>query len=62
MSDHAATEAALKRGADELHSRLEWVLRERPRALANARREYVEFCLRLYRRIERAARERRAGR
>ncbi len=55
---HSAREAALKRGADELHSQLEWVLRERPRALANARREYVAFCLRLYHRIERAARGR----
>ncbi len=50
--------AALKRGVDELQLRLEWALRERPRALANARREYIAFCLRLYRRIERAARGR----
>jgi len=47
-------EAALKRGADELQSRLEWALRNRPRALENSRREYVEFCLRLYLKIQRA--------
>lgn len=51
-------EAALKRGSDELQSRLEWILRERPRALANARRRYVDFCLRLYGRIERVAKVR----
>jgi len=49
-------EAALKRGADELQNRLEWVLRNRPRALENLRREYVAFCLRLYLKIERAMR------
>lgn len=53
------TEAALKRGCDELQSRLEWILRERPRALANARRSYSNFCLWLYGRIERAAKVRR---
>jgi len=52
-------EAALKRGVDELESRLEWVLRERPRALANARRRYQDFCLLLYGRIERAVKVRR---
>ena len=31
----------------------------RVRALKRARREYVEFCLRLYRRLERAAKVRR---
>jgi len=54
-------EAALKRGADELQSRLEWALRNRPRALANSRREYVAFCTRLYRKIEHALREKREG-
>jgi hypothetical protein len=49
------TDCALKRGADELQTRLEWFLRERPRALANARRRYLDFCLRLYGGIERAA-------
>ena len=48
-------EAAVKRGADELQSRLEWELRGRPRAHESARRVYREFCLRLYRAIERAA-------
>lgn len=52
-------EAATKRGCDELQSRLEWMLRERPRALANARRRYLDFCLWLYGRIERAAKARR---
>jgi hypothetical protein len=47
-------EAALKRGADGLQSRFEWVLRERPRALANSRRDYVAFCLQLYGKIEQA--------
>jgi hypothetical protein len=47
-------EAALKRGVDELQSRLEYLLRDRPRALKRARRQYVEFCLRLYRSIARA--------
>ena len=56
MTAQARRAAALKRGADELESRLEWVFRERPRALANSRREYVAFCLRLYRKIERATR------
>jgi hypothetical protein len=53
----ARREAALKRGIDELQNRLEWVLRERPHALANARREYVAYCLRLYRKIERAIKQ-----
>lgn len=51
-------EAALKRGADELQARLEWLLRNRPRALKNARRRYVAICLALYTDIERAARRR----
>ena len=53
-----AREAALKRGADELQDRLEWLRRDRPRALKRARREYVAFCLRLYHRLERAAKVR----
>jgi hypothetical protein len=52
------TDRALKRGSDELQTRLEWFLRERPRALANARRRYVDFCLRLYGEIERAGKVR----
>lgn len=59
IAAHAATlEAALKRGADELQARLECQLRRRPRALENARRDYREFCFRLYRRIEQAGRDR----
>jgi hypothetical protein len=50
-----AYKAALKRGADELQTRLEWVLRDRPRALDNARRRYRDFCLRAYRAIERGS-------
>jgi hypothetical protein len=48
------TEAALKRGVDELQNRLEYVLRNRPRALKYARERYVKFALLLYRSIERA--------
>ena len=51
-------EAALKRGVDELQSRLEWALNKRPRALAGARREYVAFCVRLRGKIDRAMRSR----
>lgn len=49
------TEAALKRGVDELQNRLEYVLRDRPRALKYARERYVMFALALHRAIERAA-------
>jgi hypothetical protein len=52
----AALEAALKRGVDELQTRLEYLLRNRPRALDNARRRYRRFCLRAYRAIGGAAR------
>lgn len=48
-------EAALKRGVDELQARLEWLLRDRPRALVTTRRKYRDFCVGLYRAIERAA-------
>lgn len=56
MTRAAEREAALKRGADELIDRLEWALRDHPRALANARRDYVALCIKLYRRISRAER------
>jgi hypothetical protein len=46
--------AALKRGVDELQAQLEWVLRDRPRALTQARQRYRDFCLRLYRAIVRS--------
>ena len=52
------TEQALKRGArgaDELQSRLEYLLRDRPRALKFARQRYVNFALVVYRAIERAS-------
>ena len=35
---------AIELGADELHSRIEWALRNRPHALRNARRRYQDFC------------------
>ena len=57
--DANAREAALKRGVDELEARLEWMLRERPRALKSAKRKYQEFCSRIYNAIERAAKVRR---
>lgn len=40
-------------GADELHSRLEWVLRDRTRSLRLARQRYSNFCDSLLARIER---------
>lgn len=49
-------EAALKRGVDDLQNRLEWVLRNRPRALINAQAEYRAFCLRVYNKIQRVTR------
>jgi len=49
-------EAALERGADELMNLVEWTLRDRPRALANAKAIYVRCCLDLYRRIARSGR------
>jgi hypothetical protein len=49
------TEAALKRGCDDLQSTLEWLLRDRPRALANAKRKYVNNCVSLHRLVEHAA-------
>jgi hypothetical protein len=51
-------QAACKRGIDELENILEWLLRDRPRALAIAKHEYEGFCLKLYRKIQRAQRER----
>ena len=49
------TEQALKRGVDDLQSRLEYLLRDRPRALKFARQRYVRFALMLYRAIQRAS-------
>ena len=54
MKTEERTEAALKRGVDDLQSRLEYFLRERPRALKFARERYVKFALALFRAIERA--------
>jgi hypothetical protein len=51
-----AAEVALKRGLDNLQNLSEWLFRNRQRALAVARREYVNYCLRLYRKIARAQR------
>ena len=55
MSSANRTDAALKRGADELENLLEYVLRERPRALKLARARYIKFILTLYRAIQRAS-------
>lgn len=51
-------ERALKRGADELVDRAEWVLRDRPRALKNLRSRYRAFCVSIYAVLERAMRRR----
>jgi hypothetical protein len=48
------TEAALKRGVDELQDRLEHILRDRPRALKYAQKRYAKFAQIPYRAIERA--------
>jgi hypothetical protein len=56
MKARYRTELALKRGVDDLQSRLEYLLRDRPRALEFARQRYVLFSLRLYSAIERAMR------
>jgi hypothetical protein len=48
----------VKRGADDLQVLVEWELRDRPHALASARRWYVDFCLRLHRTLKRARRKR----
>jgi len=48
---------AVELGADELMSRLEWVLRDRPRALRNVRNQYRRFCCQLYVRLQRAERQ-----
>jgi hypothetical protein len=49
-------QAALKRGVDELQSRLEYVIRDCPRAVRYAQKPYIKFALILYRAIERADR------
>jgi hypothetical protein len=56
MTTAQRTEAALKRCVDELQDRLEYALRERPRALQHARKRYIKFALLLYSAIERAMR------
>lgn len=47
-------ERAVELGPAELMVLLEWALRNRPRAVRNVRRSYREFCVALYRRLERA--------
>jgi hypothetical protein len=54
MTTAERTEAGLKRGVDDLQSRLEYFLRGRPRALKFARERYVKFALTLFRANERA--------
>jgi hypothetical protein len=61
VAHHNTQEAAVKRGADDLESLVEWVLRDRPEELARAQRDYQEFCLRLYRKIQRGQRVREAA-
>ena len=56
MNAKERREAALKRGADELQNLLEFALRDRPRALAFARKRYIRFAVRLYRAIATARR------
>ena len=46
---------AVELGADELIARLEWELRNHPRALRNLRRAYRRFCWDLLAKLERAA-------
>jgi len=48
-----AQRKAVSAGADELMDRLRWVYRDHPRALVNAKNEYVALCLRFDRRIRR---------
>ena len=50
MTSHSETRA-VEIGCDELIALLEWAFRDRPRTLRNIRREYRDFCLRLYRRL-----------
>jgi hypothetical protein len=45
-------------GADELMAQLEWVLRDRPQALRNARACYRKYCNSVLARIERFDRKR----
>lgn len=47
---------AIALGPIELMNLLEWRFRNRPTALLNVRREYREFCIKLYNRLRRADR------
>jgi hypothetical protein len=47
---------AVELGANELHTLLEWKLRNCPRALLAARRRYQKFCFDTLSRIERIGR------
>lgn len=55
----SAREVALEYGADELMNRAEYILRDKPRALARVKRAYCDFCSLAYRVIERAGRVKR---
>lgn len=48
----ASERKAVAIGVDELHGRLEWLLRDRPRALRGARERYRQFCADLYRQLK----------
>lgn len=54
----AARLRAEELGPVELMALLEFSLRNRPRALRNVRRQYSDFCLKLYRRLGRVERAR----
>jgi hypothetical protein len=47
---------AVELGADKLHELLEWVLRNRPRALRNARLRYHRYCVSQLRKLDRSER------
>jgi len=49
---------AVELGADEVQNLLEWLLRDRSRALAQARLRYRQFCTETLARIERYQRKR----
>jgi hypothetical protein len=48
---------AVELGADELMAQLEWVLRDRPRALRNAQRRYQSFYIATLASLEKSRRQ-----
>lgn len=55
MQARPTSEQALKRTLDDLHSTLEYLLRDKPRQLEAARQRYYAFHRDLRRRITRAS-------